>query len=163
ASLDAPERRAGYPAACDQVARDDAERLALSRDAAHGREPPAHPRGLYRLAHYVDVAGRLERVVGAEAVGQVEDLLHDVGPALDRVGGTLSPREPEPLLGEVDADDSLRTLEPAAGDRAEAHHAGAEDRTGAARRDLGGVDRRSEPGREAAGEQARAVEGRVLV
>ena len=42
---------------------------------------PAHARRLDRLAHHLDVARRLERVVGAEAVG----LLHD---ALD---GVLAP------------------------------------------------------------------------
>ena len=77
--------------------------------------------------------GRLERVVGAEAARQVEDLLHRVGPAGEHVGRALPARELEPLRREVDGDDPLGALQPAAGDRAEADEAGAEDDAGRAR------------------------------
>src|SRR5919108_2917754 len=73
AALHAAEGRAGDPAAGDEVARDDVERLALARDAAHRGEAPAHPSRLDRLSHDRHLAGGLERVVGAEAVRQLED------------------------------------------------------------------------------------------
>src|SRR5262249_49758079 len=79
AALDAAERGAGDAPAGDQETRHDLERLALAGDAADSCEPPAHTRRLDRLPHHLHVAGRLERVVGAEASGQVEDLLHSLG------------------------------------------------------------------------------------
>ena len=127
AALDAAERRAGDAAAGDQEARDHVERLALAGDAGDGAQAPAHARRLDGLAHDLDVAGRLERVVGAEAAGLLEDPLDGVRAADHRVGRALAARELEPLLGQVDADDPLGALEPAAGDGAEADHAGAED------------------------------------
>src|SRR5262249_5067578 len=68
APLDAAERRPGHAAPGDQEAWDDLEQLALARDPAQRREPPGLARRLHRLAHDGDVACRLERVVGAEAV-----------------------------------------------------------------------------------------------
>ena len=159
AALDAAEGGAGDAAAGDQEARDDVERLALAGDAGDRAEAPAHPRRLDRLAHHLDVAGRLEGVVGAEAAGHLEDLLDRVRRRRSiSVGRALAAGELEPVLGEVDADDPLGALQPAAGDGAEADHAGAEDDAGRARLDLGGVDRRAEPGREPAGEQAGVLE-----
>src|SRR6266516_4688497 len=114
AALDAAERRAGDAATGDQEARHDFEHLALARDAADRREAPAHPGRLDDLAHHADVAGRLEGVVGAEAAGHLEDLLHRFGTAGERVGRALPARKLESLLGEVDADDPLGALEPAA-------------------------------------------------
>ena len=136
AALDAAERRAGHAAAGDQEARHDLERLALAGDAGDRGEAPAHPRRLDRLAHDRDVPGRLEGVVGAEAAGHLEDPLHRVVAADQRVGRALAARQLEPVLGEVDADDPLGALEPAAGDRAQADHAGAEDDARRARLDL---------------------------
>jgi hypothetical protein len=161
AALHAAERRAGDAAARDEVARHDVERLALARDAAHRGEAPAHPSRLDRLAHDRHVAGRLEGVVGAEAVRQLEDALHRVGVADERLGRALSARKLEPVVGEVDADDPLRALEAAARDRAEADHAGAEDDAGRAGLHFRGVHRRAEAGREAAGEEASAFERRL--
>src|SRR6266567_3585960 len=51
ASFDTTERRACDAPSGDQEARDDVERLALARDAAHRRQPPAHPRRFHRLTH----------------------------------------------------------------------------------------------------------------
>ena len=71
--------------------------------------------------------GRLERVVGAEPARQLEHLLHRVRPADEHVGGALSARELEPVGREIDGDDALGALQPAAGDRAEPDEPGAED------------------------------------
>ena len=65
--------------------------------------------------------------------------------------------------GEVDADDALGALQAAAGDRAEPDHSRAEDGAGAAGLHRGGVDRRPEAGREAAGEEAGVLERRLGV
>ena len=96
-------------------------------DAADRGEPPAHACRLDGLPHHADVAGRLERVVGAEAARQVEDLLHRVRAAGEHVGRALPARELEPVGGEIDRDDALGALQPAARDRAEPDEPGAED------------------------------------
>jgi hypothetical protein len=114
-------------------------------------------------AHHLDVAGRLERVVGAEALREVEDLLYRAGPAFERVRRTLSARQLEPLVREIHAHDPRCALKAAAGDRAEAHHPGAEDNTRRAGRDVRRVDCGAEPGRETACEQAGAVERRLRI
>ena len=54
-----------------------------------------------------DVAGRLERVVGAEAAGLLADPLDRVLAGDARVGRAVVARLREPLLGEVDRDDPL--------------------------------------------------------
>ena len=133
----------------------------LPATPADRAQAPAHARRLDRLAHDGDVAGRLEGVVGAEAAGHLEDPLDGVRAADEHVGRALAAGQLEALLGEVDADDPLGALQAAAGDGAEADHARAEDDAGRARLDLRGVDRRAEAGREAAGEQAGAVERRL--
>src|SRR6185312_2711050 len=157
-ALDAAERRARDPPARDQEAGNDVERLALAGHPGDGGEAPAHPGGLDGLAHDPDVAGGLERVVGAEAAGHLDDLGDHVVAADQEVGGALAPGQLEPVRRHVDADDPLGALEPAAGDGAETHHPGAEDDAGRAGLDLGGVHRRAETGREPAGEQAGAIE-----
>src|SRR5947209_656004 len=78
AALDATERRAEHVATGDQVAGNDVERLAPAGDADHAGRAPTHPRRLDGLAHDRDVAGRLERVVGAEAVALLEHSLDHV-------------------------------------------------------------------------------------
>src|SRR3954468_7042838 len=78
AALDAAERGAGHAPAGDEQARDDVQRLALAGHAGHGAQAPAHARGPHRPAQHLDVAGGLERVVGAEAPGLVEHALHGV-------------------------------------------------------------------------------------
>ena len=162
ASLDAAERRARDPAAGDQKARHDVERLALAGDAAHRREPPAHARRLDRLPHDADVAGRLERVVGAEAAGQLEDLLHGVG-AADRASSVA----PWPRASSSrSAERSTATIRSAPCSR---QPATAPSPTSPAPKTtqvepgshLRGVHRRAEPGREPAREDARVVERRL--
>ena len=49
------------------------------------RQAPAHAGRLDRLPHDADVARRLERVVGAEAAGQLHDLLDDAVAARERL------------------------------------------------------------------------------
>ena len=161
AALDAAERRAAHPPAGDQEARHDVERLALAGHAGDRAQAPAHPRRLDGLAHDGDDAGRLERVVGAEAAGHLEDASTVSSPPTSVSVAPWPARQLQPVLGQVDAHDPLGALEPAAGDRAEADHAGAEHDAGRARLDLGRVHRRAEPGREPAGEQAGAVERRL--
>src|SRR5205823_3115637 len=60
-----------------------------------------------------------------------------------------------------DADDPLGSLQAAAGDGPEADHARPEDGAGRPGLHGGGLHRRAEPGREAAGEEAGAVERRL--
>jgi hypothetical protein len=64
----------------------------------------------------------------------------------------LAPGELKTILREVDADDPLGTLEPAARDGAEPDHPRTKDDTRRSGRDLRGVDRRAEPGGEPARE-----------
>ena len=135
----------------------------LPGDARDRAEPPAHARRLDRLPHHVDAAGRLERVVGAEPAGRSRISVDDVRPAGERLGRALAARELEPLVREVDADDPLGALQAAAGDRAEADHAGAEDDARRAGLDPRGEHRRAEPGREAAREERRVLERRLGV
>ena len=80
----------------------DVERLALAGNPGHRREAPGHAGGLDRLAHHLDVAGRLEGVVRAEAVGGLEDLLDHVLAADHRLGRALALGQLEPLGGEID-------------------------------------------------------------
>src|SRR4029079_9332759 len=61
-------------------------------------------------------------------------------------------------LARIDADDPPRTAEPATGYGAEPHQACAENDARRTGLDLCGVGSRPEPGREAAGEDARTVE-----
>ena len=70
----------------DQEPRDDVERLALAGHARDRAEAPAHARGLDGLPHDPHVAGRLEGVVGAEAAGGLDDPLHHVLAAGQRLG-----------------------------------------------------------------------------
>ncbi len=53
----------------------------LAGDACDGAQAPTHPRRLDGLTHHRDVAGRLERVVGAEPAGRLDDLVDRVGPS----------------------------------------------------------------------------------
>src|SRR5438034_7484169 len=99
----------------------------------------------------------LERVVGAEAVRQLEDLVDDVRPGDECLGRALALRQLEPPRGEVDRDDPVRALQTAARDGAEPDHARAEDDAGRAGLHLRGVHRGAEPGREPTGEAARML------
>ena len=80
-------------------------------------------------------------------------------PPVERVRGALALRQLQPVVGQVHAHDPLGALQAAARHGAEADQAGAEHHARRALLDLGGVDRRAEPGREAAGERRR-VRGR---
>ena len=135
-SLHAAERGARHAAAGDEEARNDVERLALARDAAHRREAPRLARGLDGLPHDGDVAGRLERVVGAEAAGLRADPVDRVVARGPRVRGAVTARFREPVLGEVDGDDALCAGEPAADDGSQADEAAAEDGADGAGLDL---------------------------
>ena len=127
AALTPPNERAGDAAAGDQQARQHLEHLALAGDAAHRREAPCLARGLDRLLHHRDVAGRLEGVVGAEAARLGADPVDGVVAREARVGGAVVARLREPFLREVDRDDPPRAREPRADHRAEADEAAAED------------------------------------
>ena len=76
----------------------DVERLALAGDAGERAQAPAHARRLDGLAHDGDEPGRLERVVGAEAAGHLEDLRDGVVAGDQRVGRALCARQLEPAL-----------------------------------------------------------------
>src|SRR5438477_7008603 len=114
----------------------------------------------WRMTATLPVASK--GVVGAQAVRHLHDLLDGVRPANERVGRALAARQFQPLVGEVDADDPLGALQSATRDRAETDHAGAEDDAGRAGLHPRGVDRRAEARRQAAGEEAGAVERRLL-
>ena len=157
-ALHASERRARDAAARDEKARDHVERLALAGHAGDRAEAPAHPGGLDGLAHDLHVAGRLERVVGAEPAGHLDDLLDRALAADHRLGRPLAACQREAILGEIDAHDPLGPGQAAPGHRTEPDHPGPEDDARRARLDLGRVERRPETRREAAGEEARPVE-----
>ena len=111
-----------------------------------------------------DVAGRLERVVGAEAAGHLEDPLDGVRRRRRSVSVAPWPRASSSRSSER----STQTIRSAPCSRQPATAPrptmpGAEDDAGRARLDLGGVHRRAEPGREPAREQAGAVERRLGV
>src|SRR3954447_3315660 len=163
APLDAAEGRARDATAGDQVARHDLEGLTLTRDARDRAQPPAHPGRLDRLPHHRDVACGLERVIGAEAAGRLDDALDDVLAADHRLRRAMPRREGQSLLREVDADNLRRALQPAADHGAEPDDAGAEDDARRAGFHLRRVRCRADPRRQAAGEQRRAVERRVRV
>ncbi len=133
----------------------------LPGDPRDGGEPPPHARRLDCLAHHADVARGLEGVVRAEAVRQVEDRLDRVGAALEQVRRALPPGELEPVVGEVDADDALRAGQPRPRHGTEADHPRAEHDAGAARLHPRRGEHGAQPGGQAAGEQARAVERRL--
>ena len=135
AALEPAERRAGHAAAGDQEARDDVERLAPAGDAGDGAQPPAHPRRLDRLAHDADVAGRLERVVGAEAAGHLEDRLDGVVATADRCRSRPGRARAEALGDRSTQMIRSAPCEPAAGDGAEPDHARAEHHAGRPRLD----------------------------
>ncbi len=133
------------------------ERLAPARDAGDRAQPPAHPRCFDGLAHDRDQPGRLERVVGAEAAGLVQHTLDHVRAAGPSVGRALAAGEREPVLGQVNTDDPLGAPQATARDRSQPDHPGTEHDAGRALADAGGVHRRTQPSRQATGEQARMV------
>ena len=131
---------------------------------------PAAMAGFERLAHHCDVAGAVERVVGAA------DLVGARFVRLTRCGTRSPPtsfgltkcvmpkRSPQALRAgvDVDADDHVGAGEPQALDHVEPDAAEAEhDRLGA-RLDLRGVDHGADAGRDAAADVADLVERRVL-
>ena len=162
-ALQAPERGARHPPSGDQEPGDDVEGLSLAGHPTDGAQSPPHPGGFDGLAHHLHVARGLEGVVGPEPVGHLEDRLDGVLAAVEQVGGALAAGELQPLRGQVHADDPLGPLEPRPGDGTEADHPGAEHGAGGARPYGGGLHCRPETGREAAGEQAGSVEGRLAV
>src|SRR4051794_3388088 len=127
AALDPAERRAHHAPAGDQVARHDVEGFALARDARHAAGAPSHPGGLDGLAHDADETGRLKGEVGAEAAGLLQHAVDDGVACRPCVRRAVAPRQLEALVGEVDCDDPLRALEPAARHGAEADHPAPED------------------------------------
>ena len=90
ASLGSAERRAGDPAAGDQVARHHLEHLALAGHARDRARPQPMRADSTAWRITATMPGGLERVVGAEATGHLEDLLDGVRPAQKRVGGDRS-------------------------------------------------------------------------
>ena len=81
------------------------------------------------------MAGRLERVVGAEAAGLRADPVDEFVVREPRVGRAVMASLREPPLGEVDGDDPVGAREPAADHGAEPDEAAAEDGAGRARLD----------------------------
>src|SRR5262249_59851326 len=96
--------------------RHDHQPPALPGDSAHRCETPAHPCRLDRLTYHLHAPGRLECEVRTEAAGELDDLLHSFRSTDHRVRRALAAGEGEALLGEIDADDSFRALQSAAGD-----------------------------------------------
>src|SRR6202034_3781384 len=139
ASLQAAKRGPTHAPPGDQVARDDVERLATAGDTSDGAQSPTHARGLDRLAHHVDVAGGLERVVRPEAARHPEDLITRVSATYHRVGSAWAACQVEPLQREVDADDPLGSLQAAARDCTETDHPRAEHYAGRAGTHLRGA------------------------
>src|SRR5262249_8968551 len=157
AALDATERRAGDAPPGDQEARDDLEQLALARDPAQRRKPPRLARRLDRLAHDRDVAGRLEGVVGAEAVRLLADPADRILAGREARGGAVGARLREPCPGEVEREDPLGTCETRADHGSQPDEPTAEDGNSRALLDARRVEGCADPGREAAGKRGAAV------
>ncbi len=138
-------------------------RLALACDADHRREPPGLAGGLHCLAHDLDVARRLERVVGAEAAGLGTDPVDRVVGRDADVGGAVPAGLVEAALRKVDRDDALGAGEAAADHGTEPDEPAAEHDAGRAWLDLGRVERGADAGREPAGERRASVQRRFTV
>ena len=147
-----------------RIARHHLEHLALAGHPGDRAEAPAHARRLDRLAHHRDVAGGLEGVVGAEAVGHLEDLV-------DACRGRRRACRWRPAAracSSRSSDRSMAMIRSAPASRAarhgaEADQAGAEDHAGRAGLDLGDVERGADARGGAAGERADHVERRLGV
>ena len=158
AALDAAKRRAGYATAGDQEARHDLEHLALAGHTTHRGETPRLARAFDGLAHDVDVASRLEGVVGAVATRLLFDPIDGVGAGEPRLGRAVVTCVRESSLSKIDRDDALGTRQPRADDGTETDQAAAEDDSRRAALDLGGIQRRADAGRKAAGKRSTAIE-----
>src|SRR4029077_15554035 len=155
----AAERRALPDPAGHELEWPRGDLLAGFRHADNDRYAPAAMAGFQRLAHHIGVAGAVEGEIGA-AIGQAHQMLDDVASNLGRVDEKGHAEAAAPLvLGivDVDADDlvgthHLRALDDIEPDATEAeyHHIGA-------RRDLGGIDHRADPGGHAAADVAALV------
>src|SRR5208283_1984923 len=129
---------------------------------------PAAMAGFQRLAHDGDVAGAIERIVGAAdlvgaALGEVDEIGHEVFSNLFRIDEMRHAEALAPgLLAvvEVDADDHVGAGEPEALVDVEADAAEAENDRRRPRLDLGGVEHGADSGGDAAADVADLVEGR---
>src|SRR6202049_4895080 len=137
--------------------------LAGFRHPAHDRYTPAAMTGFQRLAHHSGIAGAVEGEVGT-AIGQRDQMLDDI--AIDLLGidemGHAEAAAPF-LLGivEVDADDLVGAHHPRALDDVEADAAETEHDHVRTRRNLGGVDYRTDTGGHAAADVTALVERRI--
>src|ERR1700733_1593249 len=160
----AAERGALPDPAGDQLERPCRDFLAGFRHADHDRYAPAAVAGFQRLTHHSGIASAVEGEIRA-TIGQRHQMLDDI--AVDLLGidemGHAEASAPL-LLGivEIDADDLVGAHHPRALDHIEANAAETEHHHIGARRDLGGVDHRPNPGSRAAADVAALVERRVL-
>src|SRR5699024_3360229 len=156
AALDAAESRAAPHPAGNELERPGRDFLAGTGHADNDRLAPALVAALQRLAHDVDVADALERVIDA-AVGQVDDDLLDgviVVFGVDEIGGSELTCQIELVGVDVDGDDALGAGHDRALDDCQADRAKAEDghrRTGL---DFRSVEHGTNAGGHATAEQA---------
>src|SRR5713226_4743347 len=120
--------------------------------------------GFQRLTHHGGVAGTVEGEIGA-AVGQRDQMRNDVAIELLRIDEMRHAEAAAPFLLaviEIDADDLVGADHPRALNHVEPDTAQPEHHHVGARRDLGGVDHRTDARRHAAADVAALVERRVL-
>src|SRR5690349_4213390 len=132
-------------------------------DADDRRDAPAAMAALERLAHHVDVADALERVIGA-ATGELDEIRHDVLAdilRIDEVRQAELARKRFARGVQVDANDHVRADHPRVLHDVEADAAETEHDDVRARLDLRGVHDGADARRDAAADVADLVEGRV--
>ena len=117
-----------------------------------------------RLHDRLGPADHLERVVGADAAGELLHLRDRVaGAGVDEVGGAERLGGLALHLHRVDREDPARAGDARALDDGLADAAAADDRDGRARRDLRGVERRAHAGGDAAADERELLVGEVGV
>src|SRR5262245_2983780 len=170
AAASAAEGRALPHPSGHQLERPRGDLGAGRRHADDDRLPPAAVTGFQRLAHHRDIAGAVERVVGAAdlvgpALGHVDQVGHKLAADLLRIDEVGHAEALAPFLLariEVDADDHVGAGQPQALDHVEADAAEPEHDAFRSRLDLGGVEHRADAGGDAAADVADLVERRVL-
>src|SRR5215218_1415998 len=148
----------------DELERPGRDFLAGFGYPDHDRDAPAAMARLERLAHHSGVAGAIEGVVGA-AVSERDQMRHDVAADLGRVDEMRHAEAAAPfvlVVIDVDPDDLVGADHFGALNHVEADSAKSEHDHIGAGRDLGGVDHRSDAGRDTAADVATLVERGVF-
>ena len=127
-----------------------------------GHGGPAAAGGRVGVGQHLLAAHRLQRVVGAEAVGGLPDLLDHVVAGEHGVGGAQLPGQVELVGDAIDGHQRARPGQPRAQQRRQAHAAQAEHRHALAGVDVGRVDHGAHAGQHRAAEQRGDLEGQAV-